>query len=226
MKALIQPEDTLVSRRAVRIPAGPMVLSGDLVVPKDATGLVIFAHGSGSSRKSQRNQFVAAELVKVGLATLLFDLLTEEEEEADQVTHELRFDLDLLATRLVDATLWAAAQPLTRDLQPGYFGASTGGGAALMAAAQLMKRIGAVVSRGGRPDLAGNALAKVKAPTLLLVGELDDVVLRLNEDAFENLRCVKDLQVVPGASHLFEEPNKLQQVAQLAAAWFKKYLKS
>lgn len=226
MNTLIQPPSSLARRLTVQIPAGAMVLPGELAVPSHATGLVIFAHGSGSSRKSPRNQFVAEELRQAGLATLLFDLLTEEEGEADQISHEMRFDLDLLATRLVDATLWAAAQPQTRDLQPGYFGASTGGGAALMAAAQLRKRVGAVVSRGGRSDLAGHVLSKVEAPTLLLVGGYDDLVLRLNEEALENLHCIKRLHVIPGASHLFEETNKLQQVAQLAAAWFKNYLHS
>lgn len=208
----------------VQLPAGPVLLDGELSVPQGASGIVLFAHGSGSSRRSPRNQYVARVMREAGVGTLLFDLLTREEEAVDTYTRELRFDIDLLARRLVAATNWLAAAVKTRHLRPGYFGASTGGGAALVAAAALGKQVGAVVSRGGRPDLAGEALSRVKAPTLLIVGGLDGPVIRMNEDAYAELRCVKELKIIPGATHLFEEPGKLEEVASLAAKWFLNHL--
>src|SRR5216110_2932867 len=204
----------------VQIQAGQAILSGTLHLPTSARALVLFAHGSGSSRNSPRNQFVARTLNDAGLATLLFDLLTPEEELVDTRTAELRFDIDLLAKRLVHATKWAKGQEQTRDLRIGYFGSSTGGGAALVAAAQLPDDVDAVVSRGGRPDLAGAALPKVQAPTLLIVGGNDDVVIDLNEQARDRMRCEVKLEIVPGATHLFEEPGALEKVAQLASDWF------
>ena len=209
----------------VQIHAGRAVLSGNLNVPENADALVLFAHGSGSSRHSPRNQFVARTLNDVGLATLLFDLLTQEEEAIDTQTRELRFNIHLLAERLVHATKWAKQQEETRDLRIGYFGSSTGGAAALVAAVELPQDIGAVVSRGGRPDLAGEALPKVKAPTLLIVGGNDDVVIELNEQARDRMRCEAKLEIVPGATHLFEEAGALEQVAKLANDWFLLHLK-
>ena len=210
--------------REVRLPSGEAVLGGELNVPSGATGIVLFAHGSGSSRHSPRNQFVAGVIREAGVGTLLFDLLTPEEEAVDQRTRRLRFDISLLAERLVEASRWVLGQEETRHSRLGYFGASTGGGAALVAAAELGAEVGAVVSRGGRPDLAGPALARVVAPTLLIVGGLDEGVIELNEDAYARLRCRKELQIVPGATHLFEEPGKLEEVARLAAEWFRHYL--
>jgi putative phosphoribosyl transferase len=204
----------------VRIPAGRAILLGDLTILDQTTALVLFAHGSGSSRHSPRNQFVARTLNKAGLATLLFDLLTPEEELVDARTAELRFDIDLLAERLVHATKWAKQQSQTRDSRIGYFGSSTGGAAALVAAAQLPDVIAAVVSRGGRPDLAGDALPKVKAPTLLVVGGEDHIVVDLNEQARAQMRCEVKIDIVPGATHLFEEPGALERVADLASGWF------
>src|SRR6266542_5361544 len=204
----------------VQIQAGQAVLSGNLHIPKGAVALVLFAHGSGSSRHSPRNQFVARTLNNAGLATLLFDLLTPEEESIDARTAELRFNIGLLAERLVHATKWAKQQEQTRDLRSGYFGSSTGGGAALVAAAEDQQDVGAVVSRGGRPDLAGEALPKVQAPTLLIVGGDDDIVIELNEQARDRMRCEVKLEILPGATHLFEEPGKLEKVAQLASDWF------
>ena len=208
----------------VQIHAGRAVLSGNLNVPENADALVLFAHGSGSSRHSPRNQFVARTLNDVGLATLLFDLLTQEEEAIDTQTRELRFNIHLLAERLVHATKWAKQQEETRDLRIGYFGSSTGGAAALVAAVELPQDIGAVVSRGGRPDLAGEALPKVKAPTLLIVGGNDDIVIELNEQARDRMRCEVKLEIVPGATHLFEEAGALEQVATLASDWFVAHL--
>ena len=206
----------------VHIPAGRATLAGNLSIPVNATALVLFAHGSGSSRHSPRNQFVARTLNDAGLATLLFDLLTPEEELVDTRTAELRFDIDLLAERLVQATAWVKQQQQqqTRDLRIGYFGSSTGGGAALVAAAQLPEDVGAVVSRGGRPDLAGAALPKMQAPTLLIVGGQDDIVIELNEQARNQMGCKVKLEIIPGATHLFEEPGALEQVAKLASDWF------
>ncbi|HEV2667512.1 MAG TPA: dienelactone hydrolase family protein [Blastocatellia bacterium] len=209
-----------------RIPAGDAVLDGDLMIPSGASGIAVFAHGSGSSRHSPRNRSVASVIRESGVGTLLFDLLTREEESVDVFTRRLRFDIDLLTARLVEATRWLAGQEETRDLWIGYFGSSTGAAAALMAAAGLGEEIGAVVSRGGRPDLAGDALPLVKAPTLLIVGGHDETVIELNQDAYARLRCERELRVIPGATHLFEEPGALEQVADLAAAWFKEHLQS
>ncbi|PYI59150.1 MAG: hydrolase [Verrucomicrobia bacterium] len=208
----------------IQIPAGRAVLSGNLTIPENAAALVLFAHGSGSSRHSPRNQFVARTLNRSGLGTLLFDLLTPEEEALDLYTREHRFNIGLLAERLVQATNWATQQEQTRDLRIGYFGSSTGGAAALVAAAQLSQGIGAVVSRGGRPDLAGDALPKVHAPTLLIVGGNDDIVIELNEMARDQMRCEAKLVIVPGATHLFEEQGALEQVAKFASDWFVLYL--
>ena len=210
--------------RDVQIRIDAALLSGELDVPQNATGIVLFAHGSGSSRHSPRNRYVAEVIRKAGVGTLLFDLLTRREEEIDNYTREFRFDINLLAQRLVAATNWLAEEPETSDLRPGYFGASTGGGGALVAAAEMGEKVEAVVSRGGRPDLAASALRHVKAPTLLIVGGLDGPVIRMNEDAFAQLRCEKELKIIPGATHLFEEPGKLEEVARLAATWFMKHL--
>lgn len=201
-----------------------IALAGELGLPLAAPGLVLFAHGSGSSRLSPRNKQVAQVIREAGIGTLLFDLLTPEEGAIDQRTRYLRFDVQLLARRLMGATGWINSQREIRHLPIGYFGASTGAGAALIAAAKLNDKVGAVVSRGGRPDLAGEALPLVTAPTLLIAGGLDDVILRLNEEALAQLHCVKELKIVPGATHLFEEPGSLEAVARLAADWFRKYL--
>jgi putative phosphoribosyl transferase len=209
------------------VTAGSVTLQGNLDILAGAHGVVLFAHGSGSGRHSPRNQFVARQLQRAGLATLLVDLLTEKEEGVDQYTAHLRFDIELLAERLVGATDWLGENPHTVNLPIGYFGASTGGGAALVAATQRPDRVLAVVSRGGRPDLAMDFLPKVQAPTLLIVGGDDDVVIELNEAAFQQLRIPqKQLVIVPGASHLFEEPGKLEEVARLAAGWFNRHLTS
>jgi dienelactone hydrolase len=209
----------------VLVAAGSVVLEGNLDVPPDAVGLVLFAHGSGSGRHSPRNRFVAQWLQDAGLATLLIDLLTEEEEITDRRTGHLRFDIGLLADRLVGATQWLSRQTSTAHLPVGCFGASTGGGAALVAAARQPDRILAVVSRGGRPDLAVGALAQVHAATLLIVGGDDDVVIGLNQLALRQLRSQhKELVIVEGAAHLFEEPGKLEEVARLASRWFRRYL--
>jgi putative phosphoribosyl transferase len=204
----------------VNIHAGRAALSGNLDIPKGATALVLFAHGSGSSRHSPRNQFVAKILNDAGLATLLFDLLTPEEEAIDIQTRELRFNIHVLSERLVQATKWAKQQPQTRDLRIGYFGSSTGGAAALVAAVDVPQDVGAVVSRGGRPDLADQALPKVQAPTLLIVGGNDDIVIDFNEQARVRMHCEVKLEIVPGATHLFEEPGALEKVAKLASDWF------
>jgi putative phosphoribosyl transferase len=208
----------------VHVPAGDVTLEGELVVPEPATGVVLFAHGSGSSRHSSRNRFVAGELQAAGLATLLIDLLTPEEEAIDQHTAHLRFDIPLLAERLVAGTRWLGKEPSIRTLLVGYFGASTGAGAALVAAAAEPERVGAVVSRGGRPDLAGEALPLVRAPTLLIVGGRDLQVLELNRAAMARMQAETRLEIVPGASHLFEEPGTLEVVARLARDWFLRYL--
>lgn len=211
--------------QTIHIPSGRVKLEGELKLPKGATGVVLFAHGSGSSRHSPRNQYVAKEIREAGVGTLLFDLLTKEEEAIDAYTGELRFNINFLGRRLVDATNWITSQAATQHLRIGYFGASTGAAAALVAAVELSNIIAAVVSRGGRPDLAGNVLGKVKAPTLLIVGGNDDVVIQLNEEALAKLRCEKELKIVPGATHLFEEPGTLEQVARLASDWFRSKLK-
>ena len=205
----------------IHIRAGRGSLGGSLTIVDQATALVLFAHGSGSSRHSPRNQFVARKLNNAGLATLLFDLLTPEEEAVDLSTAEHRFDISLLAERLVYATRWAGEQKQTRDLHVSYFGSSTGAAAALVAAAELPDAIGAVVSRGGRPDLAGDALPKVEAPTLLIVGGEDHVVIGMNEAARAQMQCEVKIEIVPGATHLFEEPGALERVADLAANWFR-----
>jgi putative phosphoribosyl transferase len=211
--------------RLVRVAAGGVALEGNLVVPEGARGVVLFAHGSGSSRHSSRNRFVARELQRAGLATLLIDLLTSEEEAVDIHTRHLRFDIGMLAERLVGATEWLSQNPDTGDLTVGYFGASTGGGAALVAAAERPDAVGAVVSRGGRPDLAGPALAHVHAPTLLIVGGRDVPVIGMNEEAMARMgNAMVELEIVPGATHLFEEPGKLEIVAQLARDWFLQHL--
>jgi putative phosphoribosyl transferase len=208
----------------VQIQAGRAVLSGNLTIPQNAAALVLFAHGSGSSRHSPRNQFVARTLSGAGLATFLFDLLMQDEEAIDIRTREHRFNIGLLAERLVHATSWAKQQDETRDLPIGYFGSSTGGAAALVAAAQIPQDLGAVVSRGGRPDLAGDALPKVQAPTLLIVGGNDDIVIELNEMARDQMRCEVKLEIIPGATHLFEQPGALEKVAKLASDWFVKHI--
>lgn len=209
----------------VRVTADRTALEGNLSAPDLARGVVLFAHGSGSGRHSPRNQYVAKRLNAAGLATLLIDLLTEAEERAEAHTRHLRFDIGLLAGRLVGATDWLASDARTADLAVGYFGASTGGGAALVAAARRPQRVAAVVSRGGRPDLAGDALPSVVAPTLLIVGGDDEPVIGMNEWALARLGSpAKRLEIVPGASHLFEEPGTLEEVARLAADWFTRYL--
>ncbi|CDS49277.1 Protein-L-isoaspartate O-methyltransferase [Polaromonas sp. CG9_12] len=211
--------------REVRIPCGDTWLYGDLTVPTDAIGVVLFVHGSGSGRHSARNRLVANRLQQAGIATLLFDLLTAHEEQIDTHTREHRFDIALLTRRLQDATTWARAQPVLERLPVGYFGASTGSAAAIIAAARLGRQIAAVVSRGGRPDLAGPvALAAVTAPTLLIVGGTDHGVIELNEDSLANLSCEKRMAIVEGATHLFEEKGTLEAVAELAASWFGTHL--
>lgn len=210
--------------RAVAVPSGSVTLEGTLGIPEGAVGVVLFAHGSGSSRFSPRNRFVARVLRDAGIGTLLLDLLSPEEEEVDAVTRHHRFDIGMLADRLVTAIDWLAQEPTTRSLPVGLFGASTGAGAALVAAAERPDRVSAVVSRGGRPDLAGDALPRVRAPTLLLVGEHDEVVIRLNRMAQASMRAPVQLTVIPGATHLFEEPGALEQVARLAATWFVEHL--
>jgi putative phosphoribosyl transferase len=208
----------------VRIPVGAVMLEGELDWPTEARSIVLFAHGSGSGRHSPRNQAVARSLRAKGLGTLLFDLLTREEEALDQATGQLRFDVGLLAERLMEATRWTLSATDLHGPAIGYFGASTGAGAALMAAAELGDPVGAIVSRGGRPDLAAAALPRVKSPTLLIVGSLDHAVIKLNEQALALLRSEKRLEIVPGASHLFEEPGTLAEVARLAGEWFSRYL--
>ena len=208
----------------VAIPVGQRRLSGELVLPTDTNGLVIFAHGSGSSRHSPRNQYVARVLHDAGLGTLLFDLLTEEEEREESYTRHLRFNIELLANRLVAATDWLDQQDLPGKPRIGYFGSSTGAGAALVAAAERAERVGAVVSRGGRPDLAAGFSERVRAPTLLIVGGNDTPVIELNEQAYAQLRCPKELKLVPGATHLFEESGALETVAHLASDWFATHL--
>ena len=224
-QAQIVEETQVTPEEEVKIDVGRTSLVGNLVCPLGATGIVLFAHGSGSGRHSPRNRFVAGQLHEVGLATLLLDLLTEAEEGIDQHTGHLRFDIGFLAERLGGAMDWLTGHSTTADLDVGLFGASTGGGAALVAAANRGERVNAVVSRGGRPDLAGEALPRVRAATLLIVGGDDDVVLQLNQAAFRQLGASeKDLAVIPGASHLFEEPGALEEVAHLAARWFRRHL--
>jgi putative phosphoribosyl transferase len=206
------------------IPVNGVALGATLALPAKASGLVVFAHGSGSSRHSPRNQYVARALRDAGLGTLLFDLLTAEEEQAEAYTRHLRFDITFLADRLIRVTRWALEHPGSRQLGIGYFGSSTGAAAALVAAAEIGDMVGAIVSRGGRPDLARDALEKVSAPTLLIVGGEDREVIALNEHAYEKLNCEKALRIVPGASHLFEEPGTLESVSEIASEWFAQYL--
>jgi dienelactone hydrolase len=206
-------------KRSVHIPADSVLLEAEIAIPADAKAIVLFAHGSGSSRHSPRNQYVAEILRAGGLGTLLMDLLTKEED----AVYETRFDIGLLTERLAAATRWLVGQPQTKTFRVGYFGASTGAAAALKAAAAIPS-IGAVVSRGGRPDMAGSSLSRVQAPTLLIVGGDDDVVIELNQQAYNQLRCEKRLAIVPGATHLFEEPGALEEAARLASKWFQQHL--
>lgn len=213
-----------VQNQPVLIKVNSLSLEGNLSIPEGAKAIVLFAHGSGSSRFSPRNNYVASILQRSHLATLLFDLLSAEEEEIDLRTRHLRFDIRLLAERLVGATDWLKQNNTLGHFPIGYFGASTGGGAALVAAAQRPQDVGAVVSRGGRPDLAGAALSSVRSPTLLIVGGNDLPVIALNEDAFRQIKAPKKLEIVPGATHLFEESGALERVAILASQWFQQYL--
>jgi dienelactone hydrolase len=215
---------TAVAATAVRVPAGDVWLQGDLAVPAGARGLVLFAHGTGSSRHSPRNRLVARSLEERDVATLLIDLFTPEEETIDLRTVHLRFDIDMLARRLVTIIDWLRQQPETGSLSIGLFGASTGGGAALAAAAARPDDVKAIVSRGGRPDLAGACLAEVKAPTLLIVGGRDQPVIEMNRDAMRRMHGKVTLEIVPGATHLFEEPGALDKVAALAGDWFVKFI--
>jgi dienelactone hydrolase len=209
---------------SVILQAGEVVLEGNLALPENSRGVVIFAHGSGSSRLSPRNRHIAGCLQREGIATLLFDLLTAKEEKIDIPTARLRFDIELLSRRLLSATDWIKNNPSTKDLNIGYFGASTGAAAALVACALRPSLIKAVVSRGGRPDMAAEYLSRVKAPTLLIVGGDDHAVIGLNRQALDSLPAQKKIAIVPGAGHLFEEPGKLDEVASLAAEWFRNYL--
>jgi pimeloyl-ACP methyl ester carboxylesterase len=211
---------TLDSHRSVKISGEHVILHGDLALPDPRAGIVLFAHGSGSSRHSSRNRYVAQVLNKAGIGSLLFDLLTEEEDEV----YETRFNIELLTRRLLLATHWLKGQPAAKGLPLGYFGASTGAAAALMAAAELGPQIRCVVSRGGRPDMAAERLDQVRSPTLLLVGGDDEPVIGMNQEAYAQLHCPKELAIIPGATHLFEEPGTLEEVARLAAKWFLKYL--
>lgn len=216
--------DQIAIEREVRMRIDAVTLAGRLIVPEGADGIVLFAHGSGSSRFSPRNRFVAHTLRQGGTGTLLFDLLTTDEEASEAITRHLRFDIGLLARRLAGAAVLVSEWSDTAGLRIGFFGSSTGGAAAIVAAAELGDRIGAVVSRGGRPDLAGTALAEVRSPTLLIVGERDETVLELNRQAIEQMNCEKELRIVPDATHLFEEPGTLEQVADLASEWFLRFL--
>jgi dienelactone hydrolase len=216
-------QERIMAITQIRVPVSGVQLEGELALPAKAPGLVLFAHGSGSSRHSPRNQYVAGVLRQAGLGTLLFDLLTAEEERAEALTRHLRFNIDLLADRLVAVTRWTLDQATTRDVSIGLFGASTGAAAALVGAAELGESVAAVVSRGGRPDLAGDALERVRASTLLVVGGEDRSVIELNEEAYTRLHCEKALRIVPGASHLFEEPGTLEIVATMAAEWFSQH---
>jgi putative phosphoribosyl transferase len=208
----------------IEIPIGQQTLRGELIIPEGATGLTIFVHGSGSGRYSPRNQFVAAAIRRSVIGTLLFDLLTEDEEAIDDQTRHLRFDIDMLAQRLVAVTKWVETADKTHSLAISYFGASTGAAAALVAAAEMGLLVRAVVSRGGRPDLAGDALPKVVSPVMLIVGGYDKSVIEMNETAYAQLKCVKDFRIVPRASHLFSEPGTLETAAHFAADWLSRYL--
>jgi dienelactone hydrolase len=220
----VSPRPQIAYADGVGIRAGAVVLEGNLAIPRGVRGVVLFAHGSGSSRFSPRNRGVAANLNDSGIATLLVDLLTEEEEAVDSVTAHFHFDIGLLAKRLTDATDWLMNSPETCGLRIGYFGASTGAAAAVIAAVERPQAVAAIVSRGGRPDLAASALPHVQAPTLLIVGGDDVPVIEMNRTALDELRCEKHLEIVPGATHLFEEAGALEQVAGLAREWFERYL--
>jgi putative phosphoribosyl transferase len=213
----------MVLADTVEIRSGPVVLQGDLVLPAGATGIVLFAHGSGSSRHSSRNQYVAEVLQRAGFGTLLMDLLTSDEEAIDLQTRHLRFDIPLLGERLVSAIDWLQVRDETAALPVGLFGASTGAGAVILAAVARPERVRAIVSRGGRSDLADEAISRAAAPTLLIVGELDEVVIGLNQWAMDQLAGQKQIEIVPGATHLFEEPGTLERVATLARNWFQKW---
>ncbi|HET7697987.1 MAG TPA: alpha/beta family hydrolase [Vicinamibacterales bacterium] len=219
-------EPTAIRTTPVQLRAGAVLIDGDLTMPERALGLVVFAHGSGSSRFSSRNRTVAQTLEDGGFATLLLDLLTRREEAIDLQTREYRFDIDRLAQRVVAAIDWSATQPALSALPLACFGASTGAAAALIAAAERPNAVRAVISRGGRPDLAGDALPQVQAPTLLIVGGADDVVIDLNRQAMRRMRAPVSLEIVPGATHLFEEPGTLQAVSRLALAWCHCHLRS
>ncbi len=216
--------ERLGKERLVEVASGSVNLEGNLRIPDAARGVVLFAHGSGSSRHSPRNRYVAEVLNQAGFATVLIDLLTADEEAEDRRTGHLRFNINFLAERLIDATEWLAQDPDTHNLRIGYFGASTGAGAALVAAAQRPEAVGAVVSRGGRPDLAGASLPNVQAPTLLIVGGNDTPVIDMNQEALAQLGVEKKIEIVPGATHLFEEPGALEEVARLAHEWFELHL--
>lgn len=215
---------TLDTDHPIIISNGNVHLDGILHIPEGATSLVLFVHGSGSSRFSTRNQYVARVFNQGKLATLLFDLFTPEEDAIDTRTRELRFDIEFLASRLINATDWCMKQLVTHHFKIGYFGASTGGGAALVAAAKEKSVVKAIVSRGGRPDLAGESLTQVEAPTLLIVGGNDEVVIKMNQTAMSKMHCITKLAIVPGATHLFEESGALEEVARLAKAWFVQYI--
>jgi dienelactone hydrolase len=210
---------------ALKIPVGNVEVEGNMFLPPGASGIVVFAHGSGSSRFSPRNQYVAKEINKANIGTLLFDLLTPGEEEEDELTGEYRSDIALLAQRLIGVTQWLRNDPSTQNYRLGYFGASTGAAAALIAAAKLPEAVSVVVSRGGRPDLAGEYLGQVQAPTLLLVGGWDEEVIELNKQAQQQMTNENKLVIIPAATHLFEEPGKLEEVARFATDWFKRFLK-
>ncbi len=208
-----------MKREEISIPLASVTLKGELVLPENALGIVVFSHGSGSSRFSPRNKMVAELIQQHGMGTLLFDLLTEQEDRI----YENRFNIDLLVSRLIEATEWLMHNVETQEFSVAYFGASTGAASALRAAAYFEKKIKAVVSRGGRPDLALKALPMVTAPTLLIVGQLDVPVIQMNKQAFDQLHCIKEMKIIPGATHLFEEPGKLIEVAEMAISWYKEY---
>ena len=208
-----------MKREEISIPLASVTLKGELVLPENALGIVVFSHGSGSSRFSPRNKMVAELIQQHGMGTLLFDLLTEQEDRI----YENRFNIDLLVSRLIEATEWLMHNVETQKFSVAYFGASTGAASALRAAAYFEKKIKAVVSRGGRPDLALKALPMVTAPTLLIVGQLDVPVIQMNKQAFDQLHCIKEMKIIPGATHLFEEPGKLIEVAEMAISWYKEY---
>ncbi|ACK65960.1 phospholipase/Carboxylesterase [Rippkaea orientalis PCC 8801] len=226
MKSEVRSQKSEVREYEVFVDTGIVKVPAILSLPENASGIVVFVHGSGSSRHSPRNQYVAQELQQSGLATLLMDLLTPAEERIDLQTRHLRFDIPLLAQRVLGATQWLQDNSLTKTLKIGYFGASTGAAAALVAAAQCPDAVSAIVSRGGRPDLAEKALKQVLAPTLLIVGSRDSLVLELNQFALEQLQKTKHLAIIPKATHLFEEPGTLEAVARLASNWFRQYLSS